>query len=558
MSRKLFSYLFLGMISVFMTIAHMDDAMADKLCFFSANGPLDHASNPQCLQTDMHTDLPLSWVSDLTHLEALPTMISLEGIFASNRFSPQRSYVNYEPLQINQMSAAAREEKRNPQVSPLLPLYTNVLGRLTASLFSTEGRVRLSQENGLISLSCQAGKAAAGLVLAPTQGRFPKLIDYYVTVQGAADKPFQIGLAAQNGTLSSSAPTFPIRYGTSGPDQPKYDVLRFRNRPNANDVIMVQCPDQQAHIDLASIRIEPLEKAENDKGLATWIWRDQDWIDNPDGLIDWAKARSITKFFVQIGIENDSITNEAALIAFIKAARRNSIDVFAVEGDARMIRGEGRRLALQRTRVIADFQNRMDVTAKLSGIQYDIEPYTSDEFAADPTAMWDDWATTLNAMHTIWGGPIDIVTPYWMRNTAEGVNALDKVKDIGSFTVMAYRTTRSQIFEVSRRWLVWGATAGARINIALENGPVDGKAQMFFKRSEEQTPQAAQPFILLLRTTNSGMTSILYSLDHINQPDGNDVSFLGETGDLFDTLARIRPYFATFSSFGGFAIHGLR
>ncbi|MCT6871230.1 MAG: hypothetical protein M3Z70_05245, partial [Bartonella sp.] len=218
---------------------------------------------------------------------------------------------------------------------------------------------------------------------------------------------------------------------------------------------------------------------------------------------------------------------------------------------------EGQKSALRRTQIIKNFQNSLPENAKLAGIQYDIEPYSVPALNANPTKMWGDWSSTLTAMQKIWDAPIDIVVPYWLQNTSEAMTALQAVKNLGSFTIMAYRSNPYELYDISMPWLIWGNTVDAKITIAVENAPVDGPAHLFFAPFPNNELDNYSTRIFLMSGADKGVVKRAYKLIDIEQPN-NRISFLKNMHNLRSALAMLYPYFRSYQSFNGIAVHGLR
>lgn len=553
--RKMLQSIRKIMFPVFiLTFMNMNSVMADRLCFYSPSQVKGGFSDANCPVIDAASGLYLSWVSDIDHFKGIPTKIRLDGNYKANSFLPSDRVLSYEALTSNSHNNS-QSNNSTAQIGSLIEPENNILDQLHWSLYSIEGRVRLKQENGSISLSCQPGKAQAGLVFTLPYRSFPKAESYSVVIRGLADQPFKIAFADNTISLSKDAQSFPVHSSIANQHKAAYDLVRLSGSNAAGNKIIIECPQQAAYFNIAEMALV------NDKAnpsLATWVWYKQDWLLSPAKLLDQAKRYGIKKLYVQIEIKDNRIVDEQRLIQFITEAHKRSIDIYAVEGDAQMIRGRGQELAFQRTQCLAAFQKRLPAYSKLAGIQYDIEPYTEPKFADNPANMWVDWAATLIKMHDIWAGPIDIVVPYWMQNRDEGKDALFSVKELGTFTVMIYRTNETELHDLATQWLIWGEKTNIKISIAIENGPANGPAKMFFKPAFGSSPyNYSRPFILLVTNAESRIKKTIYELVSIEQPESENISFLARADELKRILSRLHPYFSAFSSFNGWSIHGL-
>lgn len=535
-----------------LTVTNMNSVMADKLCFYSPSQAEGELGDANCPTIDSTTGLYLSWVSDIDSFNGVPTEIRLDGNYKANSFLPTTKLLSYEtsPERKPKNSQSNRPAAR---VRSLIPAKNDILGHLKWELYSIEDRVELKQENNIISLSCHPGKAPAGVVFRLPYSSFPTTENYSVVIRGLADQRFKIGFADNNNSLLKNAQNFPARLSAEDHKREGYDSVRLSGFRDVGSKIIVECPQQAAHLDIAEMVVSH-DNANH--SLATWIWHKQDWLISPNKLLDWAEHYGMKKLYIQVEIKNNHIVDEEQLVHLITKARKRKIDIYAAEGDAQMIRGKGQDFAFQRSQCLAAFQKRLPAQSKLAGIQYDIEPYADEKFANDPAQMWRDWAATLIKMHDIWGGPIDIVIPYWMQNSPDGKDALFSVKQLGSFTVMAYRTRETELYDISTQWLVWGEKSNTKVSLAFENGPVNGATKMFFKpASRLSIHNFSRPYVMLVTNTENQIKKTIYELVYIDQPNSNNISFLSRTDNLKSIIVKLEPYLSAFSSFNGVIIH---
>ena len=554
MGRFLHSTWILALSALLLSVFHVSNAMSDNLCLYSATDNDDEATDSACPHIDTTSGFYLSWVGTIDRSEQKPALIQLEGEYKANRFFPSNTVLTFAPMPAandTKVKSGNAEHQDTPEGQ-----NHNLLSRMDWSLFSPEGRVRLQEKNGILSLTCHSGKEHAGVALIAPFGSFPQTTNSSLIISGRADGRFKLGFADKTNFVADDAKTFPVHSEKQSKtdDQSDFDLFELPSSEKNSSKIVIECPEEAAHFDIAAITIKT---ATSENSIATWVWHKQNWLHSPAGLLDWAQQYHINKLYVQVDIQDNVIVDEEQLVEFLGEAHKRSIDIYAVEGDADMIVGKGQDLAFQRTQSLAAFQKRLPENAKLAGLQFDIEPYTVPKYSEDPTRMWVNWAATLIKMHEIWGGPIDVIIPYWIQNSNDGKNALESIKDLGSFTVMIYRTKETEINAISARWLMWGEKFNTKISVALENGPVNGPAKLYFTPVKETNKQNyGSVFLVLARTANGGDKTV-YQLGHIEQPDAAKISFLKRTEDLSGVVLRLSPYFKAFSSFNGLAIHGL-
>lgn len=555
MGRLLHSTWILALSALLLSAFNVSNAMSDKLCLYSTTDNGDGATDSACPHIDTTSGLYLSWVGTIDRSEEKPALIQLEGEYKANRFFPSNTVLTIASTPVatdKNVKSGNTEYQETPEGQ-----NHNLLSQMDRSLFSLEGRVRLQEKNGILSLTCHSGKERAGLALSAPLGSFPKTTNSSLVISGRADSRFKVGFADKDNSVPDDAKTFPVHSEKKSKtdDREDFDLFELSSSEKTSSKIIIECPKEAAQFDIAAIAMKN-DTSEN--SIATWIWHKQDWLHSPANLLDWAQHYHISKLYVQIDIQDNVIVDEEQLVEFLGEAHKRSIDVYAVEGDADMITGKGQDLAFQRAQTLAAFQKRLPENTKLAGLQFDIEPYTDPKHSADPSRMWVNWAATLMKMHEIWAGPIDVIIPYWIQNSSAGKNALDSIKDLGSFTVMIYRTNEKEINAISARWLMWGEKFNTKISVALENGPVNGPAKVYFTPSTETNKHNYRSVLLVLSRTDNRKDKTVYQFDHIEQPEADKISFLKRTEDLNGVLSRLHPYFKAFSSFNGLAIHGLR
>ena len=544
----------LALSALLLSVFNVGNAMSDKLCLYSATDTGFEATDSACPHIDITSGLYLSWVGTIDRSEQKPASIQLEGEYKANRFFPSNTVLtSTSSPAVNDTKAqnGNTEHQETPQGQ-----NHNLLRGMDWSLFSPEGRVRLQEKNGILSLACHSGKEHAGVALSAPFGSFPKTNNSSFVISGRADGRFKLGFADKDNSVPDDAKTFPVHSEKKSKtdDRLDFDLFELPSSEKNSSKIIIECPEEAAHFDIAAITIK---NDTNENSIATWVWHKQDWLHSPDGLLDWAQHYRINKLYVQVDIRENVIVDEQQLVQFLGEAHKRSIDIYAVEGDADMIIGRGQDLAFQRARSLAAFQKRLPENAKFAGLQFDIEPYTDPKYSKDPSRMWINWAATLMKMHEIWAGPIDVVIPYWIQNSSAGKNALESIKDLGSFTVMIYRTDETEINNISARWLMWGEKVNTKISVALENGPVNGPAKVYFTPAKETNKRNYGSVLLVLARNANGGDKTFYQFDHIEQPEADKISFLKRTEDLSGVFSRLRPYFEAFTSFNGLAIHGL-
>jgi hypothetical protein len=106
-----------------------------------------------------------------------------------------------------------------------------------------------------------------------------------------------------------------------------------------------------------------------------WVWSTSRWRDHSDALLASAKLLGLGRLFISVEIGPTGVLDDGKLADFVQHARVEGIAILAVEGDPEMVNGAGHLAAIERARSLAAYQSAAPASARLFGVQYDIEPY---------------------------------------------------------------------------------------------------------------------------------------------------------------------------------------
>lgn len=277
------------------------------------------------------------------------------------------------------------------------------------------------------------------------------------------------------------------------------------------------------------MHLQPVSEATRlDHDLGAWAWETDAWSGGGRRIIDAATRRGIRRLYISLLIDDGRMQQTAALGRFIRRAGHHAISVEAVEGDPNMVEAAGLAHALERARAIARYQAGAPADARLTGIQYDIEPYVLESWGHYP---WNHrgWAEAVKALAGAVGEPVHLVLPFWIAADAMGRRFLEEVTSSARMiTGMAYRTELAALTSAAEPLLAWGSEQGRPVRVALEAGPLP----------ESAAPESTRP-LPAVRTQRSR------------------ISFLGDEAAMGDLARRAIPAFAAWRSFAGISYHGL-
>lgn len=249
------------------------------------------------------------------------------------------------------------------------------------------------------------------------------------------------------------------------------------------------------------------------QGRGAWLWEDHIWQTRRGRVLDMAEALDLRRLFIGIKMKDGQIVGREALRRFVAEAHRRGIAVLGVEGDPLMVTRRGRNAAIKRVEVFRAYQASVGKSERLDGLQYDIEPASLPNFDVHDPEDLKRWSMAYRELRNAWGGPLDIVLPYWIGDWRTGEAFVRRIAPHAqSFTIMAYRDTPPAIIDVATELLSQGAALSVPVVVALEMGPTD---------------------------------------------EGDHVSFDGDLDALLKAVKQTRRTFAEWESFSGYAIHGL-
>ncbi len=440
-----------------------------------------------------------------------------------------------------------------PARLPALPLGADLLPGAAASAFGVEERCRLEAREGGLDLICTPGTSAAGLLL-----RFDARYPQGAAVSGAVDARGSPGFALQFGhrgddagrprALAGGGGLFPI------PGGPAEQAAQ----------LVVLSPPEGGTLRIGRVALAPSEgRPGAQRASGAWAWEPRLWRGGGEALLRDAAARGLGQLSITLEVRDGRVADAEALAAFVHAARRRGIAVEAVEGDPDMVLERGLASALLRARAIAAYQSEAAPDARLAGVQYDIEPYTLAAWGQEPVG-WRGWAEAVRTLARGVGAPVHLVLPFWIAEEEEGRAFLARVEAaVSGVTVMAYRTDSAAISSVAEPLLSWGSARGKPVRVALETGPVAAETEERFVPAETGRIAVAEArggkaHATLLAATAALPASRMFAPAGRTLAAPTRISFLGDDRRMIETIRALAAPLAAWSSFDGFAFHGLR
>lgn len=468
--------------------------------------------------------------------------VTLEGADRNNRFEPAAARLD-------------RPDARPPRPSAL-PVGRSFIEAVTARPFGVEERVEVSRDNRRLILTCRDGSRTAGIILDPGAFRVPHGAALAIRFSTENASGFGAGLTPAGSSTETLLPL--SSSGTTDLAIPP--ASEFRDSP----WLIIACPAGRGSMTLSDLELVPHAPATGRAiPKAAWAWQPGLWRDRPDILLQRARSSGLSRLFVSVEIEGNRLKDATAFAAFVERARDLGIAIVIVEGDPGMVLEPGRAAALSRLAAIGTYQQNAAATARIAGVQYDIEPYLLPAFATNPAEVLTGWATTIGTLRQATDLELDLVLPFWLpdhdlapRSVMPAIkNAADRI------TVMAYRTTLDDVQAVAEPFLSWGATEGIPVHIALEAGPIADEQHRVYQRAARGEllihPEGTRALVLLLDGPAELSVPLVFTFSHAIDVPGSIVSFRGASERMIGLADQAADIFHAWPSFGGFAFHGL-
>lgn len=111
-----------------------------------------------------------------------------------------------------------------------------------------------------------------------------------------------------------------------------------------------------------------LNLSNNIPKVSTWVWS-EDWLTYTDDILEFSEQNNIEQLFIQITFEQ----KQEKIRNFIRDARINGINIYALQGDSRWAVNHDD--VLDWVKYIHDFNANSLPDERFTGIVLDIEPY---------------------------------------------------------------------------------------------------------------------------------------------------------------------------------------
>jgi hypothetical protein len=439
-----------------------------------------------------------------------------------------------------------------------MPPRTNLLAAMKARSYGVEERVQARLEGGRLHIVCRAGARPAGVLLTGPW-TIPRL---RATLKAVSSGKGQFAWQAADAAHAAREAALDMgQLPAGGKDGARLALPAGLDRASWRHFV-VACPSAGGSLALDSLSLEP--EAATPAPRSTWIWDRSAWRERADELLDWATRERIGELFIVVPLEEGRVRGPQALESFVRRAGGHGVKVSAVEGDPHMVLPAQRAATAARARAYAAYNAAVEPAARLTAIQFDIEPYLLPEHVLPAARLDGEYLATVAALRAAAENmPLEFVVPFWWGDRRVLLDGLARHAD--ALSVMDYRTDPGQIYRFAVPFLDWAAANGKRVRIALEAGPLPPETQRRYQR----TPGGSagdmllftvgdQQVAVLLRQPLAHPRAVPYRLAGTRRIDGSATTFHADKGALRALLPRLEADFGAWPGFAGIALHELR
>ncbi len=446
-----------------------------------------------------------------------------------------------------------------------VPVAQNLVPLISYRPFGVEERVsyRLGPE-GLV-VDCQAGHKPAGLLFELLRNKLSPGLNLQMQMAYQTDGSFSLGMADEARFSRGDPVLIPLpRQARQWRGGIPYKQLEAGQAVHWS----LSCPQQAAMINVDAFSLQP--QARNQPALTTnpdrdiWIWRPNAWQDKGKKLLAMLQRYGVNRVFVSVDTEETQgrIRHARQLEEFINQAGKKGIAVWVVEGDPHATQPAGQRRFVRRAQILQQYNTRVSANSRVSGVQYDIEPYLVNGWNLEPDAWLDAYVETLQKIRQTLDLELEIVIPFWWQFKAVGGQSwLDRIRPhIDSLNVMDYRTNPRLIKQFAQPFLDWGVRAQVPVSIALEAGTLPDETQWHFHKQKPGDlwliNALSTPILVWVKHAKHTELAKTFQQERTSRFDALAVSFQQDPQRLIELLPELEALWRHWPSFRSISLHG--
>ncbi|MDP3518310.1 MAG: hypothetical protein Q8S94_14185 [Pseudohongiella sp.] len=548
--------------------------------YFTADGTRQWLSISQhenasqsCSTAVLQVEGDILWAAPATEEQVAGAIrqVGLLGDFTNNK--PLVSEIIVIPE--NTSEAESEVVTSGMALTSALPLDRPALYQFTSQHFGLDERVVINESTHLF---CEPGENIAGAFF--TSERVWSIAsELQLEIRARGQGQFQVALGdTQRDKLQE-----PLRLGEMvlTDSATEADALNFRfNVPDNNSPwtsLTIICPDEGGELELLSLNMstpqgrQQREQFEQQLTQGThrgaWLWSPQLWQQTPEFIWRAQTLQQLNEIYISVPLDNTGdVADTDMLMQFLTNANNRGLDVWVVIGDPRDVLPASLPALEARLNAFLRYNQQAPVSARLHGVQLDIEPYLLRGFAGAQSYWRDRYVSVINHAHALLQGrmPLDLVMPaWWGSHRAWGQQLFEQlpVVDI-RLSIMNYHTSIDRLRANAQPFLEWGQRASVPVMIALESGALPDETHHRYTHNKGTgelwlVMVGEESVFVLFDRLQSDLTGQAFAFNFNYPVPAGDYTFKGDMARLNSVANKLIHEWHTWPAFSGIAIHGL-
>ncbi|WP_055108138.1 copper amine oxidase N-terminal domain-containing protein [Paenibacillus ihumii] len=252
----------------------------------------------------------------------------------------------------------------------------------------------------------------------------------------------------------------------------------------------------------------------------TWIWDTPIIKQDQEQMISFAKMKGVTSIYLQVNKDIDSTIYEN----FIRKAKSEGILVEALGGRPEWVYKSGQKDIQRFIEWVKTYNSSVDPEASFTGLHFDIEPYTLNEWSKGNKVILDSWMDNMRLIEKETKGSglkITMDVPYWLNT----VHVPGK-----KYSMSAWMLEKFDCLVIMNY----------RNHALGDNGIVENAQDM-------------------LREASTLKKKIVIAVETVKSEEGPRVSFYSMSNEVMEKeLQSAHNKLARYASYAGFAIHDFK
>ncbi|HKF73916.1 MAG TPA: hypothetical protein VKB68_19345 [Stellaceae bacterium] len=416
------------------------------------------------------------------------------------------------------------------------------------------GRATLDRSGDDTILDCAPGTQPAGIAF--STARLPPIPGMGIRVVHTSDQNFRV-VVARPDAPTTITPRLLAKLREADSATESYVPLPPDLPADTPLDIDVLCPATGGHLTLTEAVLEAQTKLPSGRGA--WVRDVRRWQDNAADVFTRTQRWDLTRLYVSVPFNQNSVADPQALAGFIADAGGRGIDVWALLSESAGS-GDSERTPLgAAAAALADYNASVSSEAQLKGVIVEYAPDRLWRYAEDPGAEAQAFLARIQALKPVVGMPLAAAVPAWFPTDA---SIAERWADgLDAMTVITDKTDPTDVRRSVARFLAWGTRRSRPVEVAVEALPLEDSERGRFVRAASGElwliPLGGADVLVLLKEPASGLPGIAFQQEEVVPVPATSRSFAGQGAQLREALTPLEHELGAWPSFAGIAFHGL-